>query len=271
MNDLHTLSDAFAELERRADTALLEHADEPAIRTRRRVRAPLVAASVVAVVGLAAGVAVVAHSGGSPADRAGHGGSPSPSPTVSSGPRSTTASEPSTERIPSTPAELARRFRAVLHGSATFVVTDAGAAVNQSVPVRTSVNGPATPTVSPAAGQTNGAAIAGRITAGGVTGGFDLQIYQDVPGDDASCDDPDRAHCSVRRLADGTSLATGRESLPTVRHGVTYEVFLIRADGYAMLMHVSDAADPKGDSAVLAARPPLSTQQMTEILMSGGW
>jgi hypothetical protein len=75
----------------------------------------------------------------------------------------------------------------------------------------------------------------------------------------------------VRRLADGSSLAVSREPLQGSRNGVTYQVDLMRADRAEFLMHVSNERDPKGESAVLAAHPPLTTDQMTAIVTSGRW
>jgi hypothetical protein len=123
----------------------------------------------------------------------------------------------------------------------------------------------------PASGQAVGAAIVGTLTASGVTGGFDLQIFRDEPGGTAQCDDPDRARCTVRRLADGSSLALGREPLQGARNALTYQVNLVRPDGVEFLMHVSNERDPKGASAVLAARPPLTREQMTAIVVSDRW
>ena len=46
---------------------------------------------------------------------------------------------------------------------------------------------------------------------------------------------------------------------------------LIRADRVEFLMHVSNERDPKGESAVLAPQPPLSTDQMLGIVTSDRW
>ena len=75
----------------------------------------------------------------------------------------------------------------------------------------------------------------------------------------------------MRRLDDGSSLATGSEPLQNNADGVTYQADLIRADGVEFLMHVSNERDPKGESAVLGDHPPLSLDQMAQILRSDRW
>ena len=46
---------------------------------------------------------------------------------------------------------------------------------------------------------------------------------------------------------------------------------LIRADGVEFLMHLSNERDPKGASPVLAAAPPLTTDEMVAIVTSDLW
>jgi hypothetical protein len=121
------------------------------------------------------------------------------------------------------------------------------------------------------AAEPNGAAIVGTLTSAGTTGGFDLQIFRASPGSKPMCDDPDRSRCSVRRLADGSWLAVGRERLPNSANGITYQVDLVRSDGVEFLMHVSNERSPKGASDVLATHPPLTTRQMTAIVRSDRW
>lgn len=267
MNDFETLHDAFAELERRADVATLRDTSVP-IRNRRRAPALLLAASVVAVLAVAGGVALVARNGGSSHPQAGGAPAQQSAPVHAT----TTAVQAPAFQVPKTADELAARFRAVLDGSATFTVTATGAPVQITLPGRVSATGgPDIPVYqSNQQGDVNGAAIVGTLTAQGVTGGYDLQIFQNKPSK-ASCDDPDRSACTVSTLPDGSSLAIGHESLPTVRGGVTYEADLIRADGVEFLMHVSNAKDPKGESALLAGQPPLTTAQMTSIVTSDKW
>jgi hypothetical protein len=160
-------------------------------------------------------------------------------------------------------------FRVVLGDTATFTVTDTGHAVSVSVPSRMSSGGGVQ--LPTPAGKPNGAAIVGVLTAGGVSGGYDIQIFQNDPGTKATCDDPDSSTCSVRRLDDGSSLATGHEPLQNNPNGVTYQADLIRPDGVEFLMHVSNERDPKGESAVLAAHPPLTVDDMAGILTSDRW
>ena len=264
MPDRSTLNQAFAELERRADAA---GAADPVPLVRHRHRTLLVAASVVGVAAIATGSALLA------------GGSDSPSRTPAAGPRNPStalashtapsSAAPAGFRIPQTAQELADRFRVVLGDSATFTVTDTGQPVTVGVPVRIPSRGSVALPVP--TGKPNGAAIVGTLTASDVTGGFDIQIFQNDPGTRASCADPDSSTCTVRRLADGSSLATGREPLQNNPDGVTYQADLIRSDGVEFLMHVSNERDPKGESAVLAAHPPLTIDRMTEILTSDKW
>ncbi|HEV8558432.1 MAG TPA: hypothetical protein VGR06_18835 [Actinophytocola sp.] len=122
MTDLHTLTDAFTELERRADavTAGTPFPLAPRRTERPRSRLVPVAATVVAVAGLAAGVALLA-----PGDNSGpQSGSAPPGTSTITQPPTTSAKPPA---IPRTPEELADRFRAALGGTATFTVTDSGA------------------------------------------------------------------------------------------------------------------------------------------------
>ncbi len=267
MSTLHTLTDAFAELERRADDASANLPAERAWHTPARHRSglPMIAASVLAVLVVAAvatGVALVARGGHAAETSA--AAPPTPSATAH------TSAAPAAFQIPRTPQELARQFRTVLGDTATFTVTDTG--TPQKVVV-SRVPAGATTTVQrviPSPRESIGAAIVGTLTASGVTGGFDLQIYRDRPGT-AWCDDPDRSRCTVRRLSDGSSLAIGREPLQGAPNAVTYQVNLIRRNGVEFLMHISNERDPKGESSVLAAHPPLTTEQMTAIVTSDRW
>jgi hypothetical protein len=87
----------------------------------------------------------------------------------------------------------------------------------------------------------------------------------------AWCDNPDPASCTVRRLPDGSSLATSHTALAGAPNGVTYQANLIRPDGVAILMHVSNERSPKGASEVLAPRPPLTVDQLVAIVTSDRW
>jgi hypothetical protein len=263
MSDLRNLTDAFAELERRADIAT---AGTPAGLPSRAVRRPSsrlvpVAAAVAVAAGLVTGVALLARDGGGAgtrtADRPVRESAP---PPTEAGPRSPVTTDPQ---------ELAARFQVVLGDTATFVVTDTGHPVSLVAPPGpTGGNGQAQP---PQPGtEINGAAISGTLTAYGVTGGFDLQIYQSDPGTEAWCADgsaePD---CTVTTLADGSSLAVQRMPLET--GGVTFQVDLIRPDGVEILMHISNQRSPKGSSDVLAQQPPLTADQLVGIVTSDRW
>lgn len=269
MNDFDTLTEAFAELERRADAVTATRPAEPVTvhgSTRHRSRVLLVAASVVAVATAAVGATLIAGDDGSaPGHKAAAG---SKSATVSS------AVVPPAFEIPTTPEDLARRFRIVLGDTATFTVTETGHAMTVQAPpapTRTGRNRIHNVPTSSAQAKPNGAAIVGTLTAAGRTGGYDLQIFRASPGSRPMCDDPDRSRCTVRRLADGSWIAVGRERLQNAANGVTYKVDLVRADGAEFIMHVSNERSPKGASEVLAAHPPLTTRQMTAIVTSDRW
>jgi hypothetical protein len=279
MSKFQTLTDAFTELEQRADAASRTLPAEADRALSHRSRVPLIAASVVAMLALAGGAVLLTRdhgSGSAPAAPLAAGGQPS---------TATTPAAPAGFQIPKTPAELATRFRAVLGDTATLVVTDTGAPVDITLPPAATAPAshvaadsptdgltPMTPVPNAAAhqGSTNGAAIVGTLTASGATGGFDLQIFRTTRGETAWCDSPGRG-CSISTLADGSSLAVGHSGLEGAPNGVTYEVNLVRADGVEFLMHVSNERDPKGDSTVLSAHPPLSTDQMAAIVTSVRW
>ncbi|MGH8862252.1 MAG: hypothetical protein ACRDVG_13670 [Jatrophihabitantaceae bacterium] len=280
MSDIDTLSDAFAELERRADAV---SAGTPAdllarMTARHRSRLPLIAATVLAVLALAAGITLLAQSSHSRTQAGGSGAPTTPASTsdvttIESTPTPTDVGSPAAFRIPQTPSELADRFRTVLGNSATFTVTDTGSAAQATVPSATGGAGskPLPLRVSQIPSGKNGAAIVGTLMASGTTGGFDIQVFQNTPGSKASCDDPDRSRCSVRPMANGAWLAQGSEPLAGPSGGVTYQVDYVRSDGVEFLMHVSNERDPKGDSPVLAASPPLSQAQMVAIVTSDRW
>lgn len=283
MSDLHNLTDAFTELERRADAFGARTDDMLATTpTAHRSRLTLVAASAAAVVVVAGGSAWLAHSGGNGNHHGIQAAASQPAAPATPGGQSTSTdpATPTAAQLPETPAQLADRFRAVLAGTATFTVTDTGAAVG--IPIHlpaltgTAGNEPSRPAAPVASGGasinfTAGAAIVGTLTASGATGGFDLQWLPTSPGARAQCDDPDRSNCKVQQLADGSSLATGTEALWGSANGVTYQADLIRPDGTEFLMHVSNERDPKGESSVLADQPPLSVNQMVAVVTSPLW
>lgn len=278
MTDLQTLHDAFSELERQADTFAAQRPDERPDRRRRPL--VLAAACVVTVAAVAGGGVLLAGRGGTGTGTGIGARSDQVQPAGGS-----TASTPVARYggVTSSPAELARQFRTVLGGMATFTVTDTGHAVTGTAPAAPSSSGPAVSPSAPVpmtpngaaasngAAAPNGAAIVGQLTAAGVTGGFDLQVLQSTPGTKAQCDDPDRSACTVRVLADGATLAVGREPLANNPKGITYEVSIVHASGVEMIFHLSNEQDPKGAGPVLAAQPPLTTDQMVSIVLSPRW
>ena len=112
MTDFHTLTDAFAELERRADAASASLPADTAhhVPVRHRTGLLLVAASVVAVLAVVAATALLARSrtGGTSGTEA------AAEPTIAATHPATTSGKsvaPKTFQVPRTPAELTRRFR----------------------------------------------------------------------------------------------------------------------------------------------------------------
>jgi hypothetical protein len=280
MTDLHALHDAFAELERRADAASagmpLDLAPRRQSQRRPVSRLVPVAVSALVVAGLAAGATRLAPGGNGGTDGGTQtGASPGGAPATA---RPQPSPTPPHSVVPRDPDDLAARFRVVLGGSATFTVTETGAAARITLPPGPDATSkPTAPGAAvdrqPNGSQTThvGAAIVGTLTAGGVTGGYDLQIYPDDNPGKAQCDDPDRSHCTVSTLADGSTLAVGQERLENAANGVTYQVSLVRPDGVTFLMHVSNERSPKGASQVLAAHPPLTTDQLVAIVTSDRW
>ncbi|HEX6357229.1 hypothetical protein [Actinophytocola sp.] len=243
MSDLRTLSDAFAELERQADAHPLPALPQPA---RPRFRLVPVAAAVGV---LAAGaVWLVPNDNGGP--RVGDPPTSSESATTVPG-------------VPTTTDEAIRRLRTVLDGTATVDVTKAtGEIVDESTTTEAYVDG------EPAETELwNGLSLEGTLTAGGVTGGFDLQISASARGVVTMCDDSD--DCVETTDPDGSRLAVGQ--WPTASGGVTYVVSLIRSDGVYFNMHVSNQRTPRGGSEVLSAEPPLTTEDMAAILTDPRW
>ncbi|MDQ2583981.1 hypothetical protein [Saccharothrix yanglingensis] len=274
MSDLRVLHDAFAELERRADAVTAERAFEstsPA-KSRTAPRLALVAAAVVVVAGAAAGTALLV-----PDDRPGTQVAASSTTDVPTADLPTTASTPPAP--PGTPEELAARLRAVLGGTATFTVTEAGpGAVVMTAPAAPTAGAWSTPPPAPtstsastsAAGTQVGASIVGTLTADGITGGFHLIVYPGMRGE-ARCDGIPGSDCTTSTLPDGSSLTTQRTALQGSPTGVTQMVNLVRPDGVALILHVSNVTDPKGLGAQLADVPPLTVERMAGIVTSDLW
>ncbi|GGP85981.1 hypothetical protein [Saccharothrix coeruleofusca] len=272
MSDLRTLHDAFAELERRADAAATGMA--PVARPRRAVRLAPVAATVVAVAALVAGVVwlVPGGSGTHAAD---------PSTTSSTAPATTTARGP----VPTSPDDLIARFRVVLGDTATFEAT-----TKASLPPPSTSNSPQPPSPTnpprPGAGSvgtpqladpevSTGAVIGGTLTSAGFTGGFGLMVHPSDSEPREWCDFSRVEHCDVSTLPDGSRLATG-----TARRApgaVSYLACLKRPDGTMLLMQVSNQEDPAGavigspGGEIYSPQPPLTLDQLKEIVTSDKW
>lgn len=274
MSDMRALHDAFGELERRADVASL--GSQPVLQQPRRafgLRLVPVAATVVAVAGLAGAAMWLAPGGDDGGVRAAGSGTPSSTTIV-------VPPAPGWTGIPKTADELIAQFKVVLGDTATFEVKDTGSASNAEAPQSSDTDGPSTPnaeesgtkiTQKPGDGSANGAAIVGTLTAAGVTGGFDLQIYAGTAGESDPCAVyADLDSCNVTTLPDGGKLMTGVYELMEPG-GITYHAQLFDADGRVILMHISNMGDPKGAGEVLGAQPPLTADQLTAIVTSNLW
>ena len=75
----------------------------------------------------------------------------------------------------------------------------------------------------------------------------------------------------MRRFADGSSLALGHESLLGARGSKTYQADYIRSDGAEILIHLSNQADPKGESPKLGKSVPFTLEQLGAIARSTSW
>lgn len=238
MTDLRTLTDAFAELERRADAAMpATFAPHPPPRRHRLV--PVAAALAVAVGLVTGGVLFTPEDG-----------------TRTGGPPSGVTTTPFT--VPSTPAELATRFRAVLGDTATFDVLDT------EVPDELRVAPGPTPMP-----LVRGPAISGTLTASDVTGGFVLYVYQDDPGASSWCAPGTQLHdcTAITSPPDGSWVSVGKRQSADSPPRITYEVNRLRRDGFRIILHVSN----DHDGEVLAQKPPLTTDQLVTIATSGSW
>ncbi|MEJ2852559.1 MULTISPECIES: hypothetical protein [unclassified Saccharothrix] len=261
MSDLRALNDAFGELERRADAVTAGLPPEVPHRTKSRLVPVAVAVAVVA--GLATATALLV-----PNDEPGTQQAAAQTTAQTTPPPSTTTATTTTAKTsPNTPDELAERFRAVLGGTATFTVTESGpGAVVMTMPK--SPDAPSTETTDTEATRL-GAALVGQLSAGGVTGGYDLIVYPSTSSEPAHCDLPDSADCTTRTLPDGSTLATDRTALED--GGVTHLARLERADGLSITIHVSNRENPKGMGGVTADRPPLTVEQLVQIVTSDLW
>jgi hypothetical protein len=279
MSDLSTLRDAFDALEERADAAgAAAPLDFRPARRPARVLAPVGAA--VAVAATAAVVVVWQQSGSTRPTGTPAGASTAVLPPVSSAastPAATPTPTPSAEQFPpSTGQTLTAKVREILAGTATIAVTET--AVPGAVTL-TAPSGPPPSEVSPTipigsavalpSSGGSGASIVGTLTAGGRSGGFNLDVYKTAPGSKATCDGG--TDCTVRSLPDGTSLAVGSWHDDEVSGGVTYQVEAVRPDGKDVLLHLSTERDAKGHSTTIASALPLTVAQMTAFVTDDRW
>lgn len=273
MNTMRDLHEAFHELELRADT--LEGGPEAFLapsRPARRLLAPVASVAAVAAVALTVAGVTVWHDGsgpgpgsGSGTTAAGNGSTTQPQMPTSQPVAQTTTPAPAQFQPPTTAEELAAKARAILAGAATITVSVTGNNVQMTLPA--GLKGAHIRTL-PSAGEPNGAAIAGTLTADGRSGGFDLDVFeQKSNGTGTSCDNPDS--CTKRTYADGTTLWTSRTQLAA--GGITEQVELDRADGAVIAMHLSTEDQPKGEGTVTASQLPLTVQQMTDFVSSDQW
>jgi hypothetical protein len=142
--------------------------------------------------------------------------------------------------FPSTPEELTAKLKAVVGDMATVEVTDS--LVDTDKP---------------------GMTITGMMTAGGVTGGFDLRVYL---GDEWPQCGPEE--CLVRGYPidsrKATFMTTGLPGPGGFEHVATFT----HPDGFNMQLRVSNERSPNGNSEVLAPKPPLTAEQTGSILES---
>jgi hypothetical protein len=237
MNTEHTLQDlhdAFTELERRADLAemdrranLADPTDLPKPRPRI-VRSTPVFAAVAAVAALIVGAVWVV-----PSDFAGT----TAGTTIAIGP-------------PTTHKELEDRFRTVLGDTATFKVTEKG------TPKDAWANGPRWP---------DGLSIAGPLTANGVTGWFELQIFPFRP-----CPDEQNHLCPPGGIKTGTE-ATYTRHLEDNRVLVTaVSVIRLSDDSHVLLQLGVNSGDGSIDKP--PAKPtPLGYDEVNKIVSSELW
>lgn len=233
MSDLRTLTDAFAELERRADAAM-SAAHPPRAPARRLRLVPVAAAVIVAACLVTGGVLLT------PGDGAQTGGPP-----------------PGVSVAPSTSDELAVRFRAVLGDTATFEVR------HTEVPDELRIV-PGTVTTP----RVLGPAIVGTLTAAGVTGDFVLYVYQDDSGGSIWCSPgTQQEDCSSNRSPDGTWVGVGTRRSTESPPRITYEANVLRPDGIRMILQLSNASGGN----VLAPLPPLTLDELVAIGTSNRW
>jgi hypothetical protein len=251
MSDLRTLHDAFAELERRVDAA----ATAPVVRPRRAVRLVPVAATVVAVAGLAAGAVWLVPSGS----------------VTPAGPPTTSALSTTTARspLPASPDDLIARFKVVLGDTATFEVTQ-----KLSVPKISSSKQPE-PGVTRLDGPDGDAFVLGTLTSAGVTGSFAMTVQSTDSEPGEWCRFSHKESCDVSTLPDGSRLALGTGRMAP--GAVSYLATVKRPDGTSVLVMVGNQEDPGGAAIgspggrIYSSQPPLTLEQLKAVVTSDKW
>lgn len=278
MTNLEPLHDVYAELERRADAVTARLTTEQLLRTptRHRPRALLVAATVVGIVALAGGITVFAYDSTSHTQRSGsnqHSIAPATHGAPTSGATATSLSGPRTaEPITSMsdPHQIERaivdRYEQVFGDAVSIELMIEGMS-GVDTAFELARDGSAV-VVSPNAPHAAfGWYVRGVLSADGVKGGFDLAINVDGPHAAPSCEL--LTDCTVSDLPDGSTLAAGQ--VPLDSDGVTYVVDLVRADGLEFILRVSNERNPSGDSIMLDSVPPLTIEQMVQIVTDSRW
>lgn len=276
MNSLHSLHEAFAELESRADAASGSvRESRPPQRRTLRLLAPTAAAA--AVLAAATGIVLVQHGRSAGTDGAGGHAKIAKMPAAASADRSSVSAAPAVFQPPATGEQLAQRTSAILAGTATIHVTDYGRPVTASLPPASTAprrapgSAPSVPVLTKAPNgdaSASGSAIVGTLTSARGTGGFDLNVF--VTTSRTPLCDAD-TNCTVRTLADGSSLAVGSWHDASTPGGVTYQVELVRKDGADILIHLSTQRDPKGQSTVTSTELPLTVDQLIAFVSSDRW
>jgi hypothetical protein len=236
---------------------LVRAASEP----RQVTRLIPVAATVVAVAGLVAGVVWLTP--GDAGTRA--AGPPTTAPSTAHGPVNITSDD------------LIARFRVVLGDTATFEVT-----TKETLPPPSSANPTPPPpgtgsVVTPGVEEPDpdgrfGAIAGGTLTSAGVTGGFFLSVH---PNDSEPCRLTRADDCEVSTLPDGSQLTTAIAR--PAPGAVSYMAGLKRPDGTMVLMFLSNQEDPLGTAIntpggeIYSAQPPLTLDQLKAIVTSDKW
>jgi hypothetical protein len=114
-----------------------------------------------------------------------------------------------------------------------------------------------------------GYALIGTLTASGVTGGFHVGIY---PADNqsAGCAGLEPPECTEQRLPDGSILTVGEEA-HEAPGGVTYRAEITRPGDVSIELFVSNDRSTKGSGELIAPQPPLTLDQLVEIVTSDRW